>query len=319
MSCSNATAPIDINTSNVVGKCDFKCEYSFHYNDSSCIATNRGDYISISYDKSSSPPVTYNSSAYDVKEIRIYSLSLHSYMGQKTDGEIIIVHESASGAYPLLVCVPIKISNTGTPGSQYLTNIVNTVSQNAPADGEQTTVNISRFNLNAVVPRKPFFSYTATEPYQPCSTSKHEYIVFKTSDGSIGITQDTLKKLQSIISVNAYDVKSGPGLFYNEKGPINADRDGQIYIDCQPVGQSEEEEIIVTDTGSSSFSFSTGDIMNNKYFQMFLGSLIFVGIIYLINMGLESYSVKKGGANSVSSAANDMTSSLRTTMGGRRY
>jgi carbonic anhydrase len=304
MSCSNATAPIDINTSNVVGKCDYKCEYSFHYNDSSCIATNRGDYISVSYDSSSSPPVTYNSSSYDVKEIRIYTPSLHSYMGNKTDGEIIIVHDSASGAYPLLVCVPIKVSNTGSIGANYVSNIVNTVAQNAPADGEQTTVNISRFNLNAFVPRKPFFSYTATEPYQPCSTSKNEYIVFSLSDGSIGITKDVLDKLQSVISANAYDIKTGVSLFYNENGPTNADRDGQIYIDCQPVGQSEEEEIVVTDTGSSSFNFNTGDIMNNKYFQMFLGSLIFIGIVYLVKIGLDSYGAKHGGATSATNPHN---------------
>lgn len=305
MSCPNATAPIDINTSNVVGKCDYKCEYSFHYNDSSCIATNRGDYISVSYDSSSSPPVTYNSSAYDVREIRIYSPSLHSYMGNKTDGEAIIVHESASGAYPLLVCVPIKVTNTGSIGANYLSNIVTTVAQNAPADGEQTTINISRFNLNALVPKKPFFSYTATEPYQPCSTSKNEYIVFTLSDGAIGITKDILDKLHSIISANAYDIKTGTSLFYNEKGPTNADRDGQIYIDCQPVGQSEEEEIIVTDTGSSSFNFNTGDIMNNKYFQMFLGSLIFIGIIYLVKIGLDSYGAKHGGTTTAATSNPD--------------
>jgi carbonic anhydrase len=310
MSCLNATAPVDINTTNVVGKCDYKCEYSFHYNDSSCIATNRGDYISIAYDSSSSPPVTYNSSAYDVKEIRIYSPSLHSYMGNKTDGEAIIVHDSASGAPPLLVCVPIKLSNTGSVGSKYLFSIVNTVAQNAPADGEQTTVNISRFNLNAFVPRKPFFSYTASEPYQPCSTNKNEYVVFTLSDGSIGITKDTLDKLHSVIKTNAYDVKTGTSLFYNEKGPVSEERDGQIYIDCQPVGQSEEEEIVVTDTGSS--SFNTSNIMNNMYFQMFLGSLIFVAIIYLIKVGLDLYQNKSGGSQGSETV-------VKTLMGGRRY
>jgi len=314
MSCSNATAPIDINTSNVVGKCDYKCEYSFQYNDSSCIATNRDDYISIAYDSSSSPPVTYNSSAYDVKEIRIYSPSLHSYMGNKTDGEAIIVHDSASGAPPLLVCVPIKVSNSGSVGSNYLTSIVNTLAQNAPADGEQTTVSISRFNLNAFVPRKPFFSYTASEPYQPCSTNKNEYVVFTLSDGSIGITKETLDKLHSVIKTNVYDVKTGTSLFYNEKGPVSSERDGQIYIDCQPVGQSEEEEIVVTDTGSSSFNVNTANIMNNTYFQMFLGSLIFVGIIYLIKVCLELYRTKSGG-----SPETPASSVVNTLMGGRRY
>ena len=103
MSCPNATAPIDISLSKITGKCDYKCSFSFQYNNSSCIATNRGDYLSLSYDKSSSPPVLYNTAGYDVQEVRIYIPSLHSYNDSKTDGELIIVHTSNTGANPLLV------------------------------------------------------------------------------------------------------------------------------------------------------------------------------------------------------------------------
>ena len=85
MSCPNATAPIDISLSKITGKCDYKCSYSFNYNNSSCVATNRREYLKLSYDKSSSPPVLYNSSGYDVEEIRLYIPSLHSYSGTKTD------------------------------------------------------------------------------------------------------------------------------------------------------------------------------------------------------------------------------------------
>ena len=173
MSCSNATAPIDISKENVIGKCDLKCELSYHYNDSSCVATNRGDYISLAYDTSSSPPVTYNSSSYDVKEVRIYSPSLHSFNGTKADGEFIIIHNTYAGANPLLICIPIKSSNSGETSSKYLSNIIKTVATNAPTIDEQTTVTISNFNLNAFVPKKPFFSYTATEPYQPCNEGKN--------------------------------------------------------------------------------------------------------------------------------------------------
>ena len=45
MSCPNSTSPIDINLSTISGKCDLKCDYSFKYYNSSCIATNRADYI----------------------------------------------------------------------------------------------------------------------------------------------------------------------------------------------------------------------------------------------------------------------------------
>ena len=292
MSCPDATAPIDINKESIVGKCDFKCEYSFHYNDSSCIATNRGDYISLAYETSSSPPVTYNSSSYDVKEVRIYSPSLQSFNGTKADGEFIIIHHSASGSNPLFVCIPIKSSNTGATNSKNLTNIINTMASNAPAEGEKTTVAISIFNLNAFVPRKPFFSYTATEPFQPCENNKVEYIIFP-SDSAIGLAEKVIKGLQKVISENSYTVKTGPGLFFNEKGPSNGAGSDQIYIDCQPVGESEEQDIIITDSGSSADAVTTQDIMQNMYFQMFLGCIIFLVIIVIIRFIVYAYNPSK--------------------------
>lgn len=297
MSCSNATAPIDISKDNVVGKCDLKCEFSYHYNDSSCVATNRGEYISLAYDTSSSPPVTYNSSAYDVKEIRIYSPSLHSFNGTKAEGEFIIIHNTYAGANPLLVCIPIKSSNTGEPNSKYLSTIIKTIATNAPTTDEQTTVTISNFNLNAFVPKKPFFSYTGTEPYQPCNEGKNEYIVFAT-DSAIGLSDIILSALKKVITENAYDIKPSPGLFFNQKGPSSNVSSGQIYIDCQPVGESEEEDVIVTDSGSGSSTemFTTENIMDNKYFQMFLGALIFVAIIFLIKFLVSALKPTTGGA-----------------------
>lgn len=296
MSCPDATAPIDISKINITGKCDLKCEFSFHYNDSVCVATNRGNYISLSYDTSSSPPVTYNSAAYDVTEVRIYSPSLHSFNGTKTDGEIIIIHNSASGSNPLFVCIPVKSSNTGETSGKNLTSIVQTVSSNAPAEDEKTTVSISRFNLNAFVPRKPFFSYTASEPFQPCSSGKIEYIVFST-DSAIGVAERVISSLQKVISENSYDIKPSPGLFFNEKGPTNGPGSDQIYIDCQPVGKSDEQEIIITDSGSSASSFTTENIMENKYFIMFLGCIGFVIIIFIIKSAVYSFkpAAKIGG------------------------
>jgi len=302
MSCPNATAPIDIGKDNIAGKCDLKCEFSFHYNNSSCIATNRGDYISLAYDSSSSPPVIYNSSSYDVKEVRIYSPSLHSFNGSKADGEFIIIHNSSSGAKPLLVCIPVKSSNTGEENSKILTTIIQTVSSNAPASGEKTTVSLSRFNLNAFVPRKPFFSYTATEPYQPCSTDNVEYIVYP-SDSAIGLAERVLTALQKVITTNNYDIKSSPGLFFNPKGPTSGAGSGEIYIDCQPVGESDEEKIIVTDSGSSSESMTTEELMQNKYFQMFLGCLIFLVIVYFVNLLVGSFNPPKVGSGSGSGSA----------------
>lgn len=158
MSCPNATAPIDISMSKITGKCDLKCSYSFNYNNSSCLKfTNRGNYISISYDKSSSPPVLYNALQFDVKEIRLYIPSLHSYNDSKKDGELIIVHTSNTGDIPLLVCIPIKTNNTSSKSALLFNNIINTIASSAPSEDESTNVNIQNFNLNLLVPKTPFF------------------------------------------------------------------------------------------------------------------------------------------------------------------
>jgi len=272
MSCPNATAPIDISLSNISGKCDLKCDYSFHYKNSSCIATNRGDYISLSYDNSSSPPVSYNATGYNVKEVRIYTPSLHSYSGSKTDGEFIIVHNSISGTKPLLVCIPIKMSGSNSVSSELLTNIIDTCSNNAPANGESTTVNVKKYNLNLFVPKKAYYSYSATEPYQPCSTDV-DYIVYEPLNTTMDISLDSLTKLRTFITSNPYDVKKGVALFYNEKGAKNSSIEGdQIYIDCQPVGQSESTETVITTT-STPISLDLSTILNNPIVKLILGSL----------------------------------------------
>ena len=84
MSCPDANSPIDIDLQNIAGKCNLKCAYNYNYPVSSCSVTNRGTYISIRYDSSSSAPVTYNTIPYNVQEIRIYNQSLHSFGGIKT-------------------------------------------------------------------------------------------------------------------------------------------------------------------------------------------------------------------------------------------
>jgi len=296
MSCPNATAPIDINISKITGKCALKCSYRFHYNNSACIATNRGEYISISYDKSSSPPVFYNATRYDVKEIRLYIPSLHSYSDRKTDGELIIIHTSNTGSNPLLVCIPIKSNNSSSFSALFFKTLIDTVASNAPSDGETTTVNVSNFNLDFLVPKKPFFSYSATEPYQPCFENV-EYIVFAPLQASLDMMPESLTKLESIIKSNSYNIKKGPNLFYNDKGPsTEGTNDGQIYIDCQPVGSSEDTIEIITDMGTSLYPKNIGDWLNNPLVKLILASLLFIVILYGTKYLLNFIKKMKGGS-----------------------
>lgn len=291
MSCPNATSPIDISMSKVIGKCDLKCSYSFHYGNSSCIATNRGEYISMSYDKFSTPPVSYNSTGYYVQEIRLYIPSLHSYNNTKTEGELIIIHTSNTGSKPLLVCIPIKSNNTSSNSALFFKTLIDTMASSAPADGESSTINASQFNLDYFVPKKPFFSYSGTEPYQPCSSSV-EYIVFSPLQTSLDIMPESLTVLQSIISNNSYDVKNGPNLFYNEKGPsTGGSGNGEIYIDCQPVGSTDETTEIITNVSGSPYPMR--DLLKNSLVQLLLGSLLFIIILYIVKYLLGTIKPEK--------------------------
>jgi len=308
MSCPDSTSPIDISLSNIIGKCDYKCAYSFNYNNSSCIATNRGDYISLSYDNSSTPSVTYNSSNYNVSEIRLYTPSLHSYSGSKTDGELIIIHNALTGPNPLLVCIPIKSNSSYSVSSNLFKSIVDSVSISAPDDGETTTVSLGnqQFNLKDIVPMKPFFSYSATEPFQPCS-SQVDLIVYDPLNVTLDIMPDTLKNLQTIIQNNQYDIKTGPNLFYNEKGPNLSS--GEIYIDCQPVGQSEETKEVLIQSGNDE---SIKNILNSPYLKFILFSLLFVLLLYGLKLLLNMFNSKKGGSS-------ETVSNILPSVGGSRW
>jgi len=287
MSCPNSNAPIDITMANIYGKCDLKCNYNFKYSSSSsCVATNRGDYISLAYENPSTPPVIYSDITYFVDEIRIYSPSLHSYNGNKADGEMIIVHNSTSGSKPLLVCVPIVINSKNSSTSVMLDQIVTTMSAQAPKSGDTINVSLTDFNLNAFVPRKTFFKYTAIEPYQPCTTEVI-YIVYIPSSGPIDINEETLKLLNTFILPNTYVIKTGPKLFFNKKGPSISNTSGmgdEIYIDCQPVGVSEEEITVVTGAplALSDLQKMLNPILTNPYFITVVGSITFTLILYIM-------------------------------------
>ena len=290
MSCPNANAPIDISLQNISGKCDLKCAYSFNYPVSSCNVTNRGTYISIGYDSSNNPPVTYNANLYTVKEIRVYQPSLHSFANQKSVGEILIIHISNKGGKPLLVCVPLEENNSNTKASSYLTSIVDTMSKNAPSDGESTNVSINDFTLNEIVPKKPFFSYSAIQPYQPC-VGNVDIIVFGKAAGSCPITSDTLQQMKLIISANIYTTKTSandPLLFYNSTGPGSANLiDDEIFIDCKPVNSSSEETTITKETNTSSSSSSsttTENITQNPAFIFIITFLAIIVAIYIVKL-----------------------------------
>jgi hypothetical protein len=246
---------INITQQNIYGNCDLKCSYSFNYNASNSVATNKGVFISLSYDKGTTSPVIFNNQKYYVSAINIYSNSLHKFEGNFVNSELIIEHMPELGGEPLYVCIPIIKSLNNSQASNILSEIIKIVSNNAPREGEKANLNISGFNLNNIVPKKPFYAYTGTDGL------KGQVVIFGLNY-AIALNSTIIESLTKIIKPYPLTIKGGD-LFFNKIGPNNIKLDDGIYISCQPTGSSKEETQVTYN--SSNFSNNNfADIFNNS-------------------------------------------------------
>jgi carbonic anhydrase len=276
MNCENQTSPINIDINSITGKCDFKCKYNYNYNENNNInITNKIDHLSISYKGENREEVTYNTYKYSVKEVRLFTPSLHSYNGFKVEAELIIVHNPITGTKPLLVCLPIKKGDSASKSSIQLASIINS---GPSLDDNSRNIGLIGFNLNLYIPKKPFFSYTGTNPYLPCG-GNNDFIVYDAINSDIFISSNTFQKLKEVIKENGYKVTKNNFVYYNELGGQRGDGSNDIYIDCRPVGKSEEETLVVTDMD---IKYPIG-VLENPYVQIILGALLSVALILIAN------------------------------------
>ena len=242
------TSPIDIKKS---GECSLKCMYWFHYGLSSCRIENRDEYIRVYYDGASD--VVYNSVKYTPEEIRIYCPSLHTYEGKTAPSEMIIIHKSNQGM--LMVCVPILTTTASI--TSIGSTLVSTFIEKLPTKEEGTlSLQLSDFNLDNLVPKAPYYSYQGTPPFS--NDMECDFIVYAPVDGGVYINDSTLELLQKNISPSQMDIEEGKAYFNKTGSTKNGfSGEGQIYIDCQPVSESNEivyeepKEISTPDTTQS--------------------------------------------------------------------
>lgn len=277
MSVQNTTntSNINISMSNVAGNCDLKCSYSFKYTQSSSTAKNNGIMISLSYDSSSVAPVIFNENKYIVENILITSPSIHTFDYNTMPGEICIVHNPEMGGNNLIVCIPFTSSSESSNATQIITDIISTVSMNAPSDGDSTNLNMN-FSLQDIIPKKPFYTYQ--------DNNNDNFIVFG-SNFAIPLSSSTISTLQQII--NPFPIPTpGTSLFYNSKGPVSGVKVGDgLYISCQPTGSTKDEVEVQYDTPSSSFDFSniTQNPIVKNIILILIGMLLFIIVFYGIS------------------------------------
>jgi len=290
MSCS---APIDLIKSQTE-KCDLKCKFSFNYGVTNISGKNNGSSIELLLDNMNKAPVLYNNEQYNVNNCMIVKPSLHSYNGSKVDGEILINHSNINSTKDLVVCIPII---TGSSNYGDLDLIINQMSKLANKYGEETSIKLSGFSLNKIVPKGDYFSYSGSgiKMFNECN-GLYDYIVFN-KNNAIKITTKTFDNLNSIISSNeSSTVEPKGGVFYNANGPSNDILTGEddIYIECHPTG--EDGEILMRENKDNSLGKGFVDlggfknIFNSKVIQVIIGVLLTYALIQIVYYALDKLS-----------------------------
>ena len=183
------------------------------------------------------------------------------------------------GGELLYVSIPIFASSNTSDASYIISELIQNVANNAPAINETTTLNISQFNLNNIVPVKPFFSYTGTQGLVG------QVIVFG-NNNAIPLSNSVLSVLTRIIKPYPITIRGG-NVFYNTKGPNSTKVNDGIYISCQPTGSSQEEETVTYNKVVRYDLFN--DATAILIFQIIVGFIICITIFLLLNYGYNYY------------------------------
>ena len=288
-------AQLNISQDNVSGECNLKCSYSFQYSNSSCVASNTGESILLSYDESNVAPVTYNGNKYKVSSIKITTGSILLYNGKIVNASLIISHAPMVGGGPFSVIIPIFSGTGSLPSSNILTTIITETAKLAPKSGNKTSISLANYNLNNIVPKKPFYSF---------NTDGKDMITYGV-EYAITIDSGTLTKLSTITKgVPNIIPANSTSLFYNPKGPNSSGSSSgndDIYIDCQPVNVSEEAIQMSTENKLSmdyqlKSEYNARDtllkIFFNPWFQLLLLIFAIVLFYYFIQFVLKLGDVK---------------------------
>tara|TARA_Y100000768_G_scaffold387494_1_gene379014 strand:- start:2003 stop:2812 length:810 start_codon:yes stop_codon:yes gene_type:complete len=264
--------PIDVEkTSNT---CSLTCKFNYSYGTSDLAVTNKSNYIVLSYDGETN--VEFSGDSYKVQDIRIFKPSLNSYYGSKVDAELFIHHISVKGDN-MLICIPIKENEASSSSKALFSKIIPFI----PSKNEENrTININNYTLNHLIPKSSYYYYKGNLPYAPCN-GEYNILLFDPKN-AINMSSDNMNTLGSIIKpintkLNNID---SDNLFYNEKGTIENELDGEddIYIDCQPV-----EDGILDNNTQSNTNMIEMNAENLEIIGGIVGGIILLYIVITIS------------------------------------
>jgi hypothetical protein len=252
-----STTEMNITPSAITNMCDEKCLFSYSYPivNTLNISNNGNNYV-ITY-SSSNPPVTFNNLGYNLQNVSIYFPSLHTFNNTSEVGEIVMNHVCQTNqSNQLSICIPVLSS--GGVSCPLFTDIIGCcIGQSSynPEDTSPVTSSSTSYSL----PNADFntFINLVSSPtyYYYNESSTQDVIVFSLTSG-ISLPSDFSSVTTYVTPSTTILFPSVSQLYYNSDGPTVDYGDGDIYIDCQPVNQSNETILDLKNT-SNIFSSTT--------------------------------------------------------------
>lgn len=251
--CDNASAPLNLPTYTTnLDKCTETCEFKSNYPVCPGTLRNKGTFLSIMMDRCGAN-VSYNGKKFNLKEIRIFQPSLHTWDNKKADGEIFILHEidqqSETGEPTgLCVCIPIKKGGDGDGG--WFTFMALAPIYSANAEDQPVEVPSGRgWTLNSIIPKGHYYNYQATSPFSPCN-EQLEMIVYSLDQAALCSARD-FEMLRSSISqppnimVRNYSPTNIHKLYYHQD---KEEGSPEWYFDCRDVHGDDPEDADVKES-----------------------------------------------------------------------
>jgi hypothetical protein len=277
-------------TNNSSYKCIEKCDCILYSAKSNYNAKNENNAKFIITPEEDVSKINFYGKNKALVNISIYSPSIHYFPNATSvDGEMILEFKDNAA-----ICIPFGKSGPNTHGSNLLASII-TICNNQLTDSSSATRNIPEFSLVDLIPiNKPFQTYDAL-PWR---------IIVFSYNSSIYLNDTACKNLANLLknkptipeycyqkNVNIYTVgKNTPvSQFTNQDGISNGNVGDDIYIDCSPTGQSDEEEVLINKTNSnadSSFEI-TKNISSSKLFQAMMFGILIICVLMAL-YGLTS-------------------------------
>lgn len=296
-SCPHATSPAKINTKTSI-KCEGKCQFTYNLEGVEAnTASNPGTYLNFEL-TSSNASASFQGAKYEPKFLQLYAPSLHEYDSDRADAESILVLQGRRGT--LYICTPLKgerggpvdeLIKTATSGSTLESRITN-------GDGNVITMPITKLDANALCIDSKFFTYRGTGlGTKGTNCEDARYIVYA-PPSKVSLSKESLELLKDAVKDSRceHPIVNNPLVVVNLDGPGGSIAGGDIYIKCEPTGNSVETKDVAFSTVNVFDPANLSDVWGiiTGVFAMILMWVLWKTFEKLLSSALGPVSMKPG-------------------------